>query len=57
MKLSFSWLCEAWPIYRYYVKQRRWRKAREFRQRIMVPVCSDLSWIETLVASGGIITY
>ena len=57
VKPSFLWLCETWPVYRNYIKQRRWRKAREFKQRFMVPFCSDLTWIEMLVASGGIVTY
>ena len=54
MKLSFLWLREAWPIYRNYVKQRRWHKAREHMVGFIAPMCEYLSLTEMLVASGAI---
>ena len=54
MNLSFLWLRKAWPVYRNYVKQRRWHKAREHMVGFMAPVCEYLSLTEMLAASGAI---
>lgn len=57
MKLAFVWLCEAWPTYRKYLKQRRWHKAREHKSGFIIPLCSGLSLSEMLVASGALRVY
>ncbi len=57
MKYTMIWLCEAWPIYRGYVKQRRWRKAREYMAGYISPMREHLTLSELLIASGALSTF
>jgi len=57
MKYTMMWLCRAWPIYRSYVKQRRWRKAREYMAGYISPMCEYLTLSELLIASGALVTF
>lgn len=57
MKFTLVWLRETWPIYRRYVEQRRWRKARDYMFGYMLPACDNLSLSEMLCASGALVGY
>ena len=57
MKFTLIWLCEVWPVYRRYVKQRRWRKSKEYMKGYMLPMREYLSLSQLLWASSALVTF